>query len=185
MLYYGAKVRLVLRPEDDSLLPPRLGSALALSSYPRTSSRFAPKSKRQLVAFVACDEAQPPAPESLWTVLPAEGSTADSLRLAGESVPLGARIALRHAATGQCLSCEAPACTVSTAWAAREGEIAAWTHNAPSGMGRTAAMERFSHGAADHEVANLRLAPPNVWRLCASDAAREEEAPAGSEATDE
>ena len=178
MLYYGAKVRLVLRPEGEELLPPRLGAALALSSFPRTSTRFASKSKRQLVAFIACD-AQPVAPESIWTVLPASGSSADSLLLAGAPVALGAPLALRHAATGQCLSCEAPGCTVSTAWAAREGEVAAFTH-APPGAGRTAAMERFNQGQADHEVANLRLAPQNLWRLCADDGPRAADSPAGA-----
>jgi len=175
VLYYGCKLRLAAAlPGCVELLPPRLAAATAaqplrLASAPLTSTRFAPKSKRQLVYLVSSVGASgaPPA-DTAWVLLPGSGQPADGLWLEGTAVRLGDAVTLQHAPTARLLSCEAPAASSATAWAAAEGEVAAWTH-APS-AGRTASLTRAAAGACELNIANRRVATQNVWRFEKSDA---------------
>lgn len=166
-LYYGCKFRLRLALAQGSslsaLLPPRLRAhPLRLASAPLTSSRFAPKSKRQLVFLLASRTGEEA--DALWTVLPGPGGggPADAARLEGQPVRYGQPVVLQHAPTARALSWEEP--TFPTAWAAAEGEVAAWTH-APPGAGRTASLEHVNAGKTEAEISNRRVAERNVWRF--------------------
>jgi len=162
-LYYGCKLRLRLAPGSAAaaLLPPRLRAhPLRLASAPLTSSRFAPKSKRQLVFLLASRAAEEA--DALWTLLPGGGGPAEAARLEGQPVRYGQPVVLQHAPTARALSWEEPA--FATAWAAAEGEVAAWMH-APPGAGRTASLEHVNAGKTEAEISNRRVAARNVWRF--------------------